>query len=110
MNEGETYRPLPESVRLSEGIEGFGIFARQYIPAARAIGLGHVRFHGQPDGWLRTPLGGFVNHSLSPNCQAQLRGAEIWIVALRDIEPEEELTVFYWLPSYEEPIKTGEWD
>jgi len=104
-----SYRPLPPSVKITEGLEGMGLVANHLIPAGTVIGLGHVRYAGQPDGWLRTPLGGFINHSLTPNCQAQLRDKEIWIVALRNIEEGQELTVFYWLPSYETPIKTGEW-
>lgn len=37
----------------------------------------------------------FLNHSCSPNCEAQQEGDRIWIVAQRDIEPGEELTFNY---------------
>jgi uncharacterized protein len=37
----------------------------------------------------------FVNHSCDPNCETdQIRG-QMWIIALRDIEPGEELTYDY---------------
>ena len=37
----------------------------------------------------------FVNHSCKPNCETdQIRG-KMWIIALRDIEPGEELTYDY---------------
>ncbi len=37
----------------------------------------------------------FVNHSCQPNCETdQIRG-KMWIIALRDIEPGEELTYDY---------------
>lgn len=37
----------------------------------------------------------FVNHSCDPNCETdQIRG-KMWIIALRDIEPGEELTYDY---------------
>jgi uncharacterized protein len=37
----------------------------------------------------------FVNHSCDPNCETdQIRG-KIWIIALRDIQPGEELTYDY---------------
>ena len=37
----------------------------------------------------------FLNHSCSPNCEAQLAGDSIWIVAGRDISAGEELTFNY---------------
>jgi SET domain-containing protein len=37
----------------------------------------------------------FLNHSCSPNCEAQLDEGRIWIVATRDIWSEEELTFNY---------------
>jgi len=104
------YRPLPNKTRLSQGVEGLGIFADSNICAGDIVGLGHIKRFSEPDGWLRTPLGGFINHSLTPNCQAQLRGDEILIVALKDIHEDEELTVFYWLESYKFPVTTGQWD
>ena len=37
----------------------------------------------------------FVNHSCDPNCETdQIRG-KMWVIALRDIEPCEELTYDY---------------
>lgn len=37
----------------------------------------------------------FINHSCSPNCEAQLEEGRIWIVALRDIAATEEVTFNY---------------
>ena len=37
----------------------------------------------------------FLNHSCEPNCEAIDDEGRIWIVALRDIEPGEELTFNY---------------
>jgi len=34
----------------------------------------------------------YINHSCDPNCTTQLTTRTIWIVALRDIAPGEELT------------------
>lgn len=36
-----------------------------------------------------------INHSCAPNCEAQSDGRRVWIVALRDIAPEEEITFDY---------------
>lgn len=37
----------------------------------------------------------YLNHSCAPNCEAQQEEERIWIVALRDIAPGEELTFNY---------------
>lgn len=37
----------------------------------------------------------FINHSCNPNCDAVIDGGRIWIEALRDIEPGEELAYDY---------------
>jgi SET domain-containing protein len=37
----------------------------------------------------------FINHSCEPNCDAVIDGGRIWIDALRDIEPGEELAYDY---------------
>ena len=37
----------------------------------------------------------FLNHSCSPNCEAQLDQDRIWIIAARDIRAGEELTFNY---------------
>lgn len=37
----------------------------------------------------------FINHSCDPNCEAELFGDMIWIMAKRDIEPGEEITFNY---------------
>ena len=37
----------------------------------------------------------FVNHSCDPNCETDQIGRKMWIIAMRDIEPGEELTYDY---------------
>lgn len=37
----------------------------------------------------------FINHSCDPNCEADERRGRVWIVALRDISPGDELTYDY---------------
>ncbi len=39
----------------------------------------------------------FVNHSCDPNCETAEYDDRIWIQAMRDIEPGEELTYDYYL-------------
>jgi len=37
----------------------------------------------------------FINHSCTPNCEAELDADRIWIIALRDIPAGEEITFNY---------------
>ena len=51
-----------------------------------------------------------LNHSCTPNCEAELDEGRIWIVALRDIQAGEELTFNYGydLENYREhPCRCG---
>ena len=62
-----TYRPLLDSLTIGKSnIEGFGIFATKDIPKNTKLGLSHIRVD---DLMVRTPLGGFYNHSDTPNCE-----------------------------------------
>ena len=93
------YRPLPACVTIRESpIEGFGLFATERIPAGTFIGIVHVVSENVVDGIVRTPLGGFGNHSDTPNCfKIKFDQTKTWIGAIRDIEPDEELTWKYTL-------------
>mgnify|MGYP000748922860 FL=1 len=49
---------------------------------------------------IRTPLGGFINHSDKPNChRSQIRvkpGLDKWIITVvEDVNPGDELTLKY---------------
>jgi SET domain-containing protein len=47
------------------------------------------------DGNVSWNLARFINHSCAPNCEVELDGGRIWILALRDIKAGEELTFNY---------------
>jgi hypothetical protein len=89
------YRPLPPCVEVcSGGTEGHGLFATQDIPAGSKLGITHrILFDGLES--VRTPLGGFLNHSDKPNSmlipQDNLR--ILWTA--RPIAVGEELTIYY---------------
>jgi SET domain-containing protein len=98
-------------------IEGRGAFATKFIP----LGESFVEYTGEriskPESARRcgegnpyifqidetTDLDGnspdnparFINHSCAPNCEAVDYGGHIWIEAIRDIQPGEELTFNY---------------
>ena len=94
-----TYRPLPDYITIKESpINGLGLFATEKIKAHSLIGVIHHPQKKSEDGYIRTPLGGFGNHSDDPNCNKILmEDGSWWIGAKQDIEPGEELTWQYTL-------------
>ena len=71
LGEYQMYNPLPKQVEIRKSpIHGYGLFAKEYIPKNTILGITHVAHDLFPDGWLRTPLGGFYNHSETPNCES----------------------------------------
>ena len=93
------YKPLPDNVTIKESsIDGLGLYATESIAKGTLIGITHIARHGAEDGFIRTPLGGFGNHSDNPNCFKLLMDSETWYVgADRDIKAGEELTWKYTL-------------
>ena len=47
--------------------------------------------------YIRTPLGGFINHSEEPNCELIGIGKAKYLITINDIMPEEEVTLKYTL-------------
>jgi len=93
-----TYKPLPATVCLKESnIHGMGLYAREDIKEGHEFGITHVSDPNFENGYIRTPLGGFFNHSENPNCEAYIDGRYIKLKSLKDIKKDEELTAFYWL-------------
>ena len=100
------YRPLPESLTIKQsGINGLGLFAKEGIAQGTTLGMSHVAIGS---GIIRTPMGGFINHSNDANTvkvELKINGEDDtlikvatkkWnLVALRDIKEGEELTVRY---------------
>ena len=94
------YKPLPYYITIKESSnDGLGHFATEKIKANSLIGIIHHANKRAENGYIRTPLGGFGNHSDDPNCFKLLmeEGGDWWIGTLRDIEPGEELTWKYTL-------------
>ena len=91
------YKPLPDNLTIKKSdIEGLGLFAVEEIRSG-VIGIGWVKQDIFPDGYIRTPLGGFINHSNDPNCH-KIDHEDVgvkWLAATRDIKAGEELTVRY---------------
>ena len=117
------YRPLPNqlTIRNSE-IEGLGLFSEIKISKNSFIGITHIRNESFPNSYIRTPLGGFYNHSKNPNIiklgtdtlpgfefgktinsnlissinkKNQKKSNFLFLVSLKDINPGQELVAEY---------------
>ena len=91
------YRPLPKEVTIKKSyIEGLGLFATENLTANTKLGIAHVKDDRFENGYIRTPLGGFINHSDTPNCEVREDvDKNLMLFTLRPILPNEELTLKY---------------
>ena len=98
---GLMYKPLPPYLTIKTSkVDGLGLFALENIVLGTNMGMSHVEIE---DKIIRTPLGGFINHSGDPNCaKVELRmtnekfNYKKWnLVTIRDIKEGEELTTRY---------------
>ena len=94
------YKPLPDSLIIKKSkVNGLGLFAKESIKQGANLGTTHVKVNGTI---IRTPLGGFINHSNDPNCvkvelqdDETLKTKKLTLVTLRDIKEGEEITLRY---------------
>ena len=100
------YKPLPDSLTVKTSkVNGLWLFAKEGIAQGTNLGMSHLKIS---DTILRTPLGGFINHSNDPNLvKVELLMSnhddpkmkfdyKKWnLVTLRDIKKGEELTLRY---------------
>jgi len=106
------YNPLPDGVTIKQSpIHGFGLYASERITKGTIIGITHHVNPNVKDGVIRTPLGGFGNHSDTPNCFKMLVEETTWMIgANEDIDSGEELTWKYTIynPQEEEKMTNEE--
>ena len=95
------YQALPKFLTIKQStIHGLGLFASKRIPQGTNLGVSHFKEESGEfeNNYIRTPLGGFINHADSPNCKKLGEGNRvISLITLCDIEEGEELTVHYTL-------------
>ena len=96
------YNPLHDGLMITKSsIQGQGLVTTKFIDKDVKLGLSHIIVDGEI---IRTPLGGFVNHSDKPNC-IKVRGVlglkeveqtnKYFLYTLRDVKAWEELTCKY---------------
>ena len=97
------YKPLPDALTIKDsGIHDLGLFAKEGLAQGTNLGTSHIKIG---EHILRTPLGGFINHSNTHNCvKVELKSNnddphyphKNWnLVTVRNIKADEELTVLY---------------
>lgn len=113
------YRALPSHVTIKESkIHGLGLFAKEDIPKNTLLGLTHIKHELFQDNYIRTPIGGYYNHSDDPNCYSLLTDELLekyvgtiignfglnenenkdkfrYLISLKDIKKGEEITSKY---------------
>jgi len=90
------YMPLPDCVTVKKSeIHGLGLYATKAIEKEINLGISHIKDDRFENGYSRTPLGGFFNHSETPNCYVVYEGDFIYLKSLKELAPGDELTVTY---------------
>ena len=102
-----TYRPLPFIVELKKStVHGQGIFAISKLAKGITVGRTQVEIDidSKFEDIIRTPLGGFVNHSDKPNCRRIVVNSVLnsgnkikqhYLETIKNIKKGEELTLKY---------------
>ena len=97
----DLYKPLPnnECIKLTiekSKVEGLGLFTQLFVPKGVNFGVSHIKIQ---DEIIRTPLGGFINHSDEPNCEKIKLQTDTYskynLFSIKDITGGDELTVKY---------------
>ena len=104
------YKPLPSCLEIRKSLnDGHGLYAIEDIPAGSHLGITHLVLTEEQKKFvhlnqLRTPLGGFINHSENPNAVlTPTDGPLIVMWSVKPIKIGEEVTVFY-MDGYEDII------
>ena len=78
------YKPLPFYLTIKDSkIHGLGLFALVKIDKNHTIGMTHLQVEND---LIRTPLGGFINHSEEPNLVKKEFNNRWFVKTTRDIE------------------------
>jgi len=97
MEKDKLYKPLPDGLTIEKSkVQGLGLFTQFFVKKGTNFGVSHMKMNGM---LIRTPLGGFINHSDEPNCEKVKLQAENYtkynLITIKNIKAWEELTVKY---------------
>jgi hypothetical protein len=109
--EKKLYKPLPDYLSIGPSdIHGAGIIAKDDIPNDIEIGISHIYDPNFLHDYIRTPLGGFINHSENPNCELVEDDDDTdykKLKTIKKIEAGKELTVKYSLYNFTSSTSTS---
>lgn len=107
-------RPHEYALKVKRGTSGLGLFAEEKIPKGAFVTeywgelltdkqansrYGKYLFqmdNGKTvDGATRKNIARYINHACKPNCEVNFYGNRIFVEALRNIKPGEEITYDY---------------
>jgi SET domain-containing protein len=88
-----SYQALPKELHIKDSpVAGQGLFAKKDIPRDTYLGMSHLMLG---EIIYRTPLGGFINHSDTPNCLKYFEDGFYFIKTINSIKTGEELFLKY---------------
>ena len=94
------YKPLPDSLTIkTSGIHDLGLFAKEDISRGTNLGMTHLKIG---DTIIRTPLGGFINHSNDDNC------VKVELLMTSEFNPKQKYNYKKWNLITLKNIKEGE--
>jgi len=88
-----SYQALPEGLHIQDSpIAGQGLFTKKDLKAGTLLGMSHLIID---EIIYRMPLGGFINHSDTPNCLKYYEDGFYFIQTKLSIKAGEELFLKY---------------
>lgn len=118
------FTPGDYHLRVGRSSAGLGLFAEELIPkgaciieyvgrtiskeeetTSRSKYLFEINKNKTIDGKPKWNKAGYINHSCKPNAEVEIRDARVFIMALRNIQPGEELFYDYGKEYFDEHIK-----
>jgi len=76
-------------------VHGMGVFITENTPAHAPIGLYLQSLRTGYNDWIRSDIARLINHSTTPNLNMQEHNGDLYVVANRNIEKDEELFTNY---------------
>ena len=90
------FKPIPDYLTIKKSdIHGLGYLPLKKLKKGVELGISHVKDDRFLHGYIRTSLGGFFNHSTTPNCEAVYENDFIKIRTLSIVNSGDEITVDY---------------
>lgn len=121
----KTTKPTcPLGLKVKRGSHGHGLFATAPIKKgtrvieyfgreiskeeeykSRSLYLFEINSRKTIDGTQRDNFARYINHSCKPNCEPKIVKGRVWIDAVKNIKPGDELTYDYGEEYFDEHIK-----